>query len=76
MAYVSLRMTDPEKGILDSYAKLHGITVSEAVKTAIFERIEDEFDIAAVNEYIDKEAKGKVKYYTLDEAEAALGINQ
>ena len=76
MAYVSLRVTESEKGILDNYARLHGITISEAVKNAIFEKIEDEFDIAAVNKYIEKEAEGKVRYYTLDEAEALLGVDK
>ena len=52
----SIRMTEEERRIVDSYAKLHSMTVGEAFKQALFEKIEDEFDIAvadeAYNEYI------------------------
>lgn len=45
MCVVSVRMSDQEKALLDSYAKLNNISISEAVKKALFEQLEDEFDI-------------------------------
>ena len=45
MSY-SIRFTDEERKLADSYAKLHGITLGEALKSALFEKIEDEYDIA------------------------------
>ena len=52
----SIRLTAEEKRLADSYAKLHAISLGEAFKRALFEKIEDEYDIAladeAYNEYI------------------------
>lgn len=52
----SIRLTDEEKRLADSYAKLHSISLGEAFKKALFEKIEDEYDIVvaeeAYNEYV------------------------
>lgn len=46
----SIRLTDEEKKLAESYAKIHAISVGEAFKNALFERIEDEIlIITAVN---------------------------
>lgn len=46
MAVVSVRMNEEESRLLMSYAKLHGLSISEAYKRALLEKIEDEFDAA------------------------------
>ncbi|MDC7279544.1 MULTISPECIES: type II toxin-antitoxin system RelB family antitoxin [Pseudobutyrivibrio] len=46
----SLRLTDEEKALADSYAKLHSMSLAEAFKRALFEKIEDEYDIAIADE--------------------------
>ncbi len=46
----SIRLTDEEKALADSYAKLHSLSVGEAFKRALFEKIEDEYDIAIADE--------------------------
>ena len=46
----SIRLTSEEKALAESYAKLHAISLGEAFKRALFERIEDEYDIAVANE--------------------------
>ena len=46
----SIRLTDTEKALAESYAKLHGISLGEAFKQALFEKIEDEYDIALAEE--------------------------
>lgn len=52
----SIRLTAEEKALAESYAKVHAISVGEAFKRALFERIEDEYDIAvgkaAYDEYV------------------------
>ena len=59
MAY-SIRITEEERGLADAYAKLQGISVAEAFKKALFDKIEDEYDLmvaeSAYNEYV---ANGK-----------------
>ena len=46
----SIRLTDREKALAESYAKLHAISLGEAFKQALFEKIEDEYDIALAEE--------------------------
>ncbi len=39
----SIRLSAEEKSLAESYAKLHALSVGEAFKRALFERIEDEY---------------------------------
>jgi predicted DNA-binding protein len=52
---VSVRLNKEEEKLLKQYATLHGISVSEVIREAIFDKIEDEFDMAvaekALHEY-------------------------
>ena len=53
----SIRLTEDERLLAESYAKLHSFSLSEAFKRALLEKIEDEYDIAvaesAYREYVD-----------------------
>ena len=53
----SIRLTEEERNLAESYAKLHSFSLSEAFKRALFEKIEDEYDIeaaeSAYKEYVD-----------------------
>lgn len=53
----SIRLTDEERQLADSYAKLHSISIGEAFKKALFEKIEDEYDIAIANEAYEEYLK-------------------
>ena len=46
----SIRLSEEEKRLADSYAKIHSLSLGEAFKRALFERIEDEYDIALADE--------------------------
>ncbi len=52
----SIRLTDEERALAESYAKLHSYSMAEAFKRALFEKIEDEYDVAlgqdAYREYL------------------------
>lgn len=50
MHVVSVRLSDQEKALLDSYAKLTNISISQAIKKALFERLEDELDTKIADE--------------------------
>lgn len=75
MAHISLRVTDNEKSWMENYAKLHGINLSDAIKSAFFEKLEDEYDLNIIKEYEAYKKKGNVKYYSLDEVKKDLGID-
>ena len=70
---VSIRMTEEEKQLADSYAKLNGISLSEAIKKAYFEKIEEEYDVALADAAM-REYKKNPKTYTLDELMKELGL--
>ena len=57
----SIRLTENEKRLADSYAKMHSMSIGEAFKRALFEKIEDEYDLAvaeeAYKEYVDSGMK-------------------
>lgn len=59
----SIRLTAEEKSLAESYAKLHSLSVGEAFKRALFEKIEDEYDITladeAYNEYLQEGQKSR-----------------
>lgn len=46
----SIRLTENEKNIANSYAKLHSLSLGDAFKQALFEKIEEEYDIALFDE--------------------------
>ncbi len=56
----SIRLTEEEKKLAESYANLHAISLGEAFKRALFERIEDEYDLTIADEaYSDYIKSGK-----------------
>ena len=54
----SIRLTEEEKKLASSYAKLHSLSVGEAFKTALFERIEDEYDLRIGEEILREKTAG------------------
>lgn len=46
----SIRLTEEERMLADSYARLHSISLSEAFKSALFDKIAEEFDVAVADE--------------------------
>ncbi len=46
----SIRLTEQEKQIASSYARLHSLSLGETFKQALFEKIEDEYDISVYDE--------------------------
>lgn len=47
---LSIILTKEEEELVESYAKLKSISVEEAFKRALFERIVDEYDIIVAEE--------------------------
>ena len=70
---VTLRMSDEDTRLIRDYAKLQGITVSEFLRKAALERIEDELDIRAAEKAYAEYLANPVTY-SLDEIEKEFGI--
>ena len=70
---ISLRLNEAEAALMKQYAQMKRMTVSEMVRTAVLERIEDEYDLEAYHkayeEYVNDPAT-----LSLDEMEKELGL--
>lgn len=70
---ISVRLSEQENTLIKNYAKLYNTSVSDIIRRAILERIEDELDMRAYE-------KAKAEYladpvtYSLDEVAKELGI--
>ncbi len=67
MMSFSIRLTAEEKALAESYAKLHALSLGEAFKKALFEKIEEEYDIAIANEAYDEYVKDGKKSKPISE---------
>ncbi len=70
----SIRLTEEERRLADSYAKIHSISVSEAFKKALFEKIEDDYDIAVADAAYDEYIKSGKKSRPINELWEELGL--
>ena len=56
----SIRLSDEERQLANSYAKLHSMSVAEAFKDALFDKIDTEYDAEVAREaYEEYLASGK-----------------
>ena len=72
---LTLRINEEDSQLIRDYARLHGITVSEFLRRAALEKIEDELDIrAAEKAYADYLADPVT--YSHEEMGQMLGITK
>lgn len=70
---ISVRLNEEDTALFKSYAALNNITLSELVRNAVMEKIEEEFDLKCYEEAI-KEYRENPQTYTLEEVERELGL--
>ncbi len=58
----SIRLNPQEEKLARAYATLNGISLGEAFKRALFEKIEDEYDIRMAEEAYKEFLKDPVTY--------------
>ena len=73
MSVLSIRLNDDEKKIINAYAKFNNKTITQVVKEAILEKIENEFDLNELNKAIEEYEKNPISYSS-DEVWKILGI--
>ena len=66
---ISLRVSKEEQALIENYAKVHGTTVSDTLRTAFMLMIEDEIDVEHCIRSIERYEKSG-KAYSLDELDA------
>ncbi|MCT4612645.1 MAG: DUF6290 family protein [Clostridia bacterium] len=67
---ISMRLKEEDELLIKKFAKMNNVSVSELIRKAVMEMIENEIDIKAFNKAV-AETKGT---YTIDEVKKELGI--
>ena len=70
----SIRLTEDERKLADSYARLHSLTLAEAFKRALFDKIEEDYDIALADRAYDEYVKDGRKSRPIEEFWEELGL--
>ncbi|MDR1017796.1 MAG: DUF6290 family protein [Lachnospiraceae bacterium] len=70
----SIRLNPEEKKLANEYAKLNSMSIAEAFKSALFDKIEDEYNLKIYNEAYDEYVKSGKKSRPIGELWKELGL--
>lgn len=70
---ISVRLSDRDTELIKSYAEINNISLSDLIRNAVMEKIEDEFDLECYNKAIEEYRKNPKKY-SLEEIKEELGL--
>lgn len=70
---ISMRVSDKEKKLIQEYAELYGMSVSEYIRNIVMEKIEDEYDLKCAEKAHEEFIKDSTTY-TLEEVKQHLGL--
>lgn len=71
---VSIRLNPEDEQLFKSYARTNNISLSELFRNAVFEKIEDEYDLAVYREALEEYKKNPVTY-SYSEVCKMLGVD-
>ncbi len=72
---ISIRLNEEDAKLIKSYAELNKTTISEFVRNAIMEKIEDEYDLKCYEKAM-KEYKKNPVTYTHEEVAKMLELDE
>lgn len=70
----SIRLTEEERALAESYAKVHSMSLAEIFKRALFEKIEDEYDVVVAQEAYEAFEKSGKKSRPVEELFKELAL--
>ena len=70
---ISVRLSDKDTELIKAYAEMNSISLSDLVRNAVLEKIENEYDLESYNKAI-QEYKKNPKTYTVEEIKKELGL--
>ena len=71
---VSVRFNDSELGLIKEYASLYNVSLSDVIRKATMDMIEDSMDVAILEAAMERISKEDAKMYTFEEAGKELGF--
>jgi len=73
MTTISVRLSDKDIELIKAYAKMNGISLSDLVRKALIEKIEDEYDLKCYYEAMEEYNKNS-KTYTHEEVKKMMEL--
>lgn len=70
---ISVRLNERDTKLIKAYAEMNQISLSDLIRNAVLEKIEDEYDLECYNKAIEEHKKNP-KTYTLEEVKEELGL--
>ena len=70
---ISVRLSDKDTELIKAYADINNISLSDLIRNAVLEKIEDEYDLESYRKAIE-EYKKNPQTYTLKEVKEELGL--
>lgn len=70
---ISVRLNDEDTELIKAYADINNISLSDLIRNAVLEKIENEYDLDCYKKAIS-EFKKNPKTYTLNEVKKELGL--
>ena len=70
---ISVRLSEKDAELIKAYAKINNISLSDLIRNAVLEKIEDEYDLECYKKAIEEYRKNP-KTYTLAEVKEELGL--
>ena len=70
---VSLRLNQEDTELFKRYAAINNLSMSDMIRNAVLEKIEDEYDLQCYEKAIEEYRNNPVTY-SLDEVEKELGL--
>lgn len=71
---VPIDLNEEEQKAFNEYAKFHGIPLSTLFKKSLEEKMEDEIDMKAIQEYEEGIRNNSNEFYDHDEVKKLLGL--
>ena len=71
---VSVRLNREDEKLIKAYANINNISLSDLIRNAVIEKIEDEYDLKCYYEAME-EYKKNPKTYTMEEVKKELGLD-
>ena len=68
---ISVRLSDKDSELIKAYAEINGMSISDLVRKAILEKIEDEYDLECYYKAME-DYETNPKTYTSDEVKQML----
>ena len=70
---ISVRLSEKDTELIKAYADINNMSLSDLIRNAVIEKIEDEYDLECYKKAIE-EYRNNPKTYTIEEVKKELGV--